>query len=138
MSQLSSITPLEIILIGSAAVGVFFFFRACWRNIKRSRQHLSVALLTLMMTLTAQTAWADFTPRSGDSWDNETKTLTVNSEVMYPRAYENRTEIEHVIFSNNVRIIEEHAFYNCRLTSITFPEGLKKLNMRLSPATEQQ
>ena len=59
MNQLSSITPLEIILIGFAAVGVFLFFRACWRNIKRSRQHLSVALLTLMMSLTAQTAWAD-------------------------------------------------------------------------------
>ena len=59
MNQLSSITPLEIILIGSAAVGVFLFFRACWRNIKRSRQHLSVALLTLMMSFTAQTAWAD-------------------------------------------------------------------------------
>ena len=59
MNQLSSITPLEIILIGSAAVGVFLFFRACWRNIKRSRQHLGVALLTLMMSLTAQTAWAN-------------------------------------------------------------------------------
>lgn len=59
MNQLSSITPLEIILIGSAAVGVFLFFRACWRNIKRSRQHLGVALITLVMTLTAQTAWAD-------------------------------------------------------------------------------
>ena len=57
MNQLSSITPLEIILIGSAAVGVFLFFRACWRNIKRSR-HLGLALLTLMMSLTAQTAWA--------------------------------------------------------------------------------
>ena len=59
MNQLSSITPLEIILIGSAAVGVFLFFRACWRNIKRSRQHLGVALLTLMMSFTAQTAWAN-------------------------------------------------------------------------------
>ena len=58
MNQLSSITPLEIILIALAAVGIFFFFRACWRNIKRSRQHLGVALLTLVMTLTAQTAWA--------------------------------------------------------------------------------
>ena len=58
MNQLSSITPLEIILIALAAVGIFFFFRACWRNIKRSRQHLGVALLTLMMTLTAQTATA--------------------------------------------------------------------------------
>lgn len=61
MNQLSSITPLEIILIGFAAVGVFLFFRACWRNIKRSRQHLGLALLTLMMTLTAQTAWATTT-----------------------------------------------------------------------------
>ena len=58
MQQLSSITPLEIILLALAAVGVFYFFRACWRNIKRSRQHLGVALLTLMMSLTAQTAWA--------------------------------------------------------------------------------
>ena len=35
MEQLSSITPLEAILIGSAALGVFLFYRACWRNIKR-------------------------------------------------------------------------------------------------------
>ena len=49
---------MEIILLALAAVGVFYFFRACWRNIKRSRQHLGVALLTLMMALTAQTAQA--------------------------------------------------------------------------------
>ena len=66
MNQLSSITPLEIILIGFAAVGVFLFFRACWRNIKRSRRHLGLALLTLMMSLTAQTAGAA----------TETKTVT--------------------------------------------------------------
>ena len=59
MNQLSSITPLEIILIGFAAAGVFLFFRACWRNIKRSRRHLGLALLTLMMSLTAQTAQAN-------------------------------------------------------------------------------
>ena len=58
MNQLSSITPLEIILIALAALGIFFFFRVCWRNIKRSRQHLGLALLTLVMTLTVQTAWA--------------------------------------------------------------------------------
>ena len=34
MKPLLSITPLEGILIASAAVGIFFFFRACWRNIK--------------------------------------------------------------------------------------------------------
>ena len=75
MNQLSSITPLEIILIGSAAVGVFLFFRACWRNIQRSRQHLSVALLTLFMTLTAQTAWA--TVRT------VTYTISYNSNTRY-------------------------------------------------------
>lgn len=75
MNQLSSITPLEIILIGSAAVGVFLFFRACWRNIKRSRQHLSVALLTLMMSFTAQTAWA--TVRT------VTYTISYNSNTRY-------------------------------------------------------
>ncbi len=38
MKQLLSITPLEAILIALAAVGIFLFFRACWRNIQRSRQ----------------------------------------------------------------------------------------------------
>jgi hypothetical protein len=38
MKQLLSITPLEIIFIVFAAVGAFLFFRACWRNIKRSQQ----------------------------------------------------------------------------------------------------
>ena len=76
MNQLSSITPLEIILIGSAAVGVFLFFRACWRNIKRSRQHLGVALLTLMMVLTAQTAMAATKTVSYIDADGTEKTVT--------------------------------------------------------------
>ena len=38
MNQLSSITPLESILIGIAVVGLFLFFRACWRNIKHGQQ----------------------------------------------------------------------------------------------------
>ena len=80
MNQLSSITPLEIILIGSAAVGVFLFFRACWRNIKRSRQHFSVALLTLMMSLTAQTAWANDAVTYIDM-DGKTQTVTGYTEV---------------------------------------------------------
>ncbi len=82
MNQLSSITPLEIILIGSAAVGVFLFFRACWRNIKRSRQHLGVALLTLMMPLTAM-AQQSMTS-SATSWSGEytvTGNVTIDSEV---------------------------------------------------------
>ena len=35
MKLLLSITPLEIIFVALAAVGIFLFFRACWRNIKR-------------------------------------------------------------------------------------------------------
>ena len=38
MEQLLSLTPLEVILIGAAALGVFLFFRAGWRNIKRGDQ----------------------------------------------------------------------------------------------------
>ena len=76
MQQLSSITPLEIILLALAAVGVFYFFRACWRNIKRSRQHLGVALLTLMMVLTAQTAMAATKTVSYIDADGTVKTVT--------------------------------------------------------------
>ena len=37
-------------------------------------------LLTFALLLTAVTgAWAVFTPQEGDGWDDETKTLTVNS-----------------------------------------------------------
>lgn len=82
MNQLSSITPLEIILIGFAAVGIFLFFRACWRNIKRSRQHLGLSLLTLMMSLTAM-AQQSMTS-SATSWSGEytvTGTVTIDSEV---------------------------------------------------------
>lgn len=35
MEQLLSLTPLEVILIGAAVLGVFLFYRACWRTIKR-------------------------------------------------------------------------------------------------------
>jgi hypothetical protein len=38
MEQLLSITPLEAIGLGLVAVGIFLFYRACWRNIKRSEQ----------------------------------------------------------------------------------------------------
>lgn len=31
-------SPLELLLIGIAAVGIFLFFRACWKNIRRSKE----------------------------------------------------------------------------------------------------
>ena len=38
MTELLSLTPLEYILIGIVAVGIFLFFRACWQNIRRSKE----------------------------------------------------------------------------------------------------
>ena len=38
MEQSISITLLEAIGLGFAAVGIFLFYRACWRNIKQGRQ----------------------------------------------------------------------------------------------------
>ncbi len=36
MTELLSLTPLEYVLIGLVALGIFLFFRACWHNIKQS------------------------------------------------------------------------------------------------------
>ena len=58
------------------------FFRASRRNIKRSRQHLGVALLTLMMSLSAM-AQQSMTS-SATSWSGEytvTGNVTIDSEV---------------------------------------------------------
>ena len=38
MEQLFSITLLEAIGLGFVAVGIFLFYRACWRNIKHGGQ----------------------------------------------------------------------------------------------------
>ena len=35
---LTAITPLEVIGLVLVAVGIFFFFRACWQNIQQSSQ----------------------------------------------------------------------------------------------------
>ena len=76
-------------------------FRGAW-------QRLSMTLLVMMLTLTAQTAWAEVTPQGNDTWDNGTKTLTVRSD---PGSfYSSQTEIEHLIISNGVQTIGENAF----------------------------
>jgi hypothetical protein len=38
MTELLSLTPLEYILIGLVAMGIFLFFRACWHNIQQSKK----------------------------------------------------------------------------------------------------
>ena len=38
MTDILSLSLLELLLIGIAAVGIFLFFRACWQNICRSKE----------------------------------------------------------------------------------------------------
>ena len=70
------------------------------------------ALTLLLSVLTATAAWADNPSwlKQGDSWDETTKTLTVNSET---GAYQNHSEIENVIVGNGVTSIGGYAFYGC-------------------------
>ncbi len=37
MKELTSLTPLEYLLIGLVALVIFLFFRACWHNIQAGR-----------------------------------------------------------------------------------------------------
>ena len=54
-----------------------------------------------------------------DEWDESTKTLTVNNSLA-KHAYENHTEIEHVIISDSVTVIGDSAFAGCtNLLTIT-------------------
>ena len=96
-------------------------------------KRLSVALITLVMTLTAQTAWAEDPSwlKSGDSWDDATKTLTVNSVTVPKSAYENCSEIEHIVISNNVTSIGGRAFADCySLNTITIPASVTSIGGR--------
>ncbi len=139
MNQLSSITPLEIILIGSAAVGVFLFFRACWRNIKRSRQHLSVALLTLMMSFTAQTAQADDSGSCGEgvnyTYTESTHTLTISgngamadyeSKANQPWA-SYRNDITTLVIEDGITHIGNYAFYLFKTKKVTIPASVTSI-----------
>lgn len=82
-------------------------------------------LSILALLLTAATgAWA-LTPRSGDTWNDGTKTLTVNSNPG-EGAYYSQTEIEHVVISAGVTTIGLNAFGQCtNLASVTFATGSK-------------
>jgi hypothetical protein len=87
--------------------------RAGRQTLKDALQRLTLTLMLVM--LTAMTAWADDPSwlNQGDSWDETTKTLTVNTETVAQNAYRNRSEIENVIISNGVTSISDYAFYYC-------------------------
>ena len=91
----------------------------------KTKKLLSILAL---LCITASSAWADFTPQTGDEWNSDTKTLTVNSDPK-ASAYRNKTEIEHLIFANAVTTINNQAFMGCtNLASITFGSGLTTIN----------
>ena len=89
---------------------------------------LFITLLTL-----AQGAWADDPEwlKSGDSWDEETKTLTVNSNPVQ-NAYRTNTTIEHVIVSDNVESIGSLAFDCCtNLKTVFIGNGVESIGTNI-------
>ena len=84
-------------------------------------------LFTLLtVALMGASMWA-LTPLDGDSWNDATKTLTVNSNPSQS-AYISQSEIEHLIIGNAVTNIGVSAFEYCtNLTSVTFGNQLLNL-----------
>ena len=78
-----------------------------------------------LLCLTVSSAWAQsFNLRDGDTWDEDTKTLYVNTDFDEDEegAYEGYDEIEHVIIAYAVTRIGGSTFSEClNLTSVTIP-----------------
>ena len=83
-------------------------------------------LTFLFAALMSVGMWA-LTPLSGDTWDEGTKTLTVNSDL--PKdAYKSQDEIQHVIINNGVTSIGAEAFRGCSgLTIVTIPNSVTSI-----------
>ena len=79
-------------------------------------------LMTLLAVLTSVNMWA-LTPRPGDSWDESTKTLTVNSNP--GDHYGGDEDIEFVIIGDGLTKLGDWAFYSCNnLQGVTIGKGL--------------
>ena len=80
-----------------------------------------------LFCMTAIGAWAQDPDwlHEGDVWDSNTKTLTVNNN-LGESAYSDNTEIQHIVFADNVTFIGKAAFEKCKnLESVTFADGSK-------------
>lgn len=70
------------------------------------------------------------TPLEGDVWDEDTKTLTVNSNPK-AKAYYKQTGIIHLVISNGVTKIGKLAFGSCTLmTSATIPTSVTTIEQK--------
>lgn len=76
-----------------------------------------------LFCMTAIGAWAQEPDwlQAGDTWDSNTKTLTVNNNPE-KHAYDSNTEILHVVFAANVTTIGQAAFQYSGLQTIFFEE----------------
>ena len=84
-------------------------------------------ILTFLFAALMSASMFALDPRSGDTWDEGTKTLTVNSDLPED-AYKYQDVIQHVIINNGVTSIGVDAFKLCTgLTSVTIPEGVTSI-----------
>jgi hypothetical protein len=90
--------------------------------------------LIALFCMTAIGAWANTTNtmddnvswlKEGDVWNSDTKTLTVNNNPG-EQAYSDNTDIQHIVFADNVTFVGKAAFDGCgNLESVTFADGSK-------------
>ena len=83
-------------------------------------------ILLLAIVASVGTGWA-LTPQGTDTWDETTKTLTVNSNPGNA-AYQDQSEIKHVVISSSVTQIGGYAFGACfYLETVIASEGLETI-----------
>ena len=84
-------------------------------------------LLTFFFAALMSASMFALDPRSGDTWDDDTKTLTVNSDLPED-AYKYQDVIQHVIINNGVTSIGVDAFKLCTgLTSVTIGNSVTSI-----------
>ena len=80
-------------------------------------------ILLLAIVASVGMSWA-LTPQGTDTWDDATKTLTVNSNPGN-EAYQDQSDIKHVVISSTVTSIGNFAFSTCfYLETVIASEGL--------------